>query len=178
MRPSPRSRAPRTWSEATTEPRPLARIVAWRPGGPARVVGALPSGLRYAAVAASEGRLLIAGGSRGEAASSTILRFDPAGGGVRAIGRMPVPVTHATAVALGRYVYVLGGRGAAADSQSAAIVAVDPASGRAVPVGRLPHPISDAAAVVADGRVWVFGGRTASGTVSSILELEPLARRR
>ena len=125
----------------------LDTIVAWRPGGQPKLVARLPYGLRYAAVAATDGRLLIAGGSHDEAATTTILSFDPATGDLRHIGDLPEPITHAAAVALGSYVYILGGRGSAAGTQSAAIVAVDAATGRSVRDGRLPQPLSDAAAI-------------------------------
>jgi N-acetylneuraminic acid mutarotase len=154
--------------------RALDTIVAWRPGGRAQVVGRLPYGLRYAAVAATgAGRLVIAGGSRGEAATTAILSFDPATGSVRALGGLPQPTTHAAAVALGSYVYVFGGRGAAAQSQSAEIVAIDATNGRAVRDGELPQPLSDAAAIAFGERLWLAGGAGASGTVASVLELTP-----
>ncbi len=151
----------------------LNTIVAWRPGTPSRVVARLPHGLRYAAVAASDGRLVIAGGSQGEAASGAILSFDPATGQLRHIGELPAAITHATAVALGSYVYVLGGRGAAAQSQTAAIVAIDAGSGRCVRVGSLPQPLSDAAAITLGQRIWLAGGLSMSGPVASVLELTP-----
>ncbi len=152
----------------------LDTIVAWRPGGPARIVAHLPYGLRYPAVASSGGRLMIAGGSREETATTAILSFDPASGRVRGLGELPDPVTHAVAVALGAYVYVLGGRGAAPGSQTAAIVAVDPDTGRAVRVGLLPAPLSDAAAISLGGTAWLAGGLSASGEpVATVLELTP-----
>ena len=46
---------------------PLDTILAWHPGAAPRVVGHLPEGLRYAAVATVDGRLIIAGGSRARA---------------------------------------------------------------------------------------------------------------
>jgi hypothetical protein len=151
----------------------LNTVVAWRPGAPARVVGRLPHGLRYAAVAASGGRLVIAGGSQGEAASSAVLSFDPTTGRLRQIGELPAAITHASAVALDSYVYVLGGRGAAAESQTAAIVAIDAASGRCVRVGHLPQPLSDTAAIALGQRIWLAGGLSMSGPVASVLELTP-----
>jgi len=136
-------------------------------------VARLPYGLRYAAVAASGGRLVIVGGSRGETATRAILSFDPTTGVVRRIGDMPAPITHAATVALGAYVYVLGGRGSLSGSQSAAIVAIDPATGRALRVGALPIPLSDASALPVDERIWLVGGLSAGHTVASVFELSP-----
>ena len=85
----------------------------------------------------------------------------------------PSPITHAAAVALGSYVYILGGRGSTPGTQSAAILAIDPATGHSVQVGRLPQPLSDAAAIPFGDRVWLAGGLSASGPVNSVLELTP-----
>jgi hypothetical protein len=153
----------------------LDTIVAWRPGGSAEVLAHLPSGLRYAAAAAASGGIVIAGGTPGEGANSAILRFDPATRALQTIGQMPAPVEHASAFALGRYVYVVGGRGAAQGSQTADLIAIDSTSGHAVRVGQLPQPLSDAALTASGGHVWVAGGSSTSGVVGSILELEPLA---
>jgi N-acetylneuraminic acid mutarotase len=152
----------------------LDSIVAWRPGATAEVVAHLPSGLRYAAAAAAGGHIVIAGGTPGEGASASILRFDPATRQVQPIGQLPAAITHASAFALGRWVYVVGGRGAAAGTQTASIVAIDSTSGRTVSVAQLPQALSDAAVAVTTGRVWVLGGSSASGVLDSILELEPL----
>lgn len=154
--------------------RALDTVLAWRPGQPARTVARLPLSLRYAAVAASGGALIIAGGSHGEAAEDEILRFEPASGRLQAIGRLPRPVTHASAVALGSFVYLLGGRGAAGQSQSADILAIDPRDGTVTSAGRLPLALSDAAAAVVGGRIMVAGGQSAAGQAqSAILLLEP-----
>ena len=121
----------------------LDTILAWRPGGAPRLVGRLPVGLRYAAVAATGSRVIIAGGST-EAVGSTeahasraILSFDPSTGRVTRIGSLPAPLTHSSAASLGGMVYVIGGRGSAPDSQTAAILAIDPANGRVRHAGAL-----------------------------------------
>jgi hypothetical protein len=80
----------------------LDTIVAWRPGSPAHVVAHLPHTLRYAAVAASVNRLVIAGGSlENGTASSAVLAFTPASGRIVQLGRLPAPTTHAAAAAVG-----------------------------------------------------------------------------
>jgi len=155
--------------------RALDTIVAWRPGAQPRVVGRLPYGLRYAAVSASAGRLVIAGGSREEAAISAILSFDPTTGAVRQIGELPAPLTHAAAVALGSYVYVLGGRGSGLDSQRGEIVAIDPATGRALRDGALPLRLSDTSALLAGESIWLIGGLGTTGTTAAVFELTPAA---
>jgi N-acetylneuraminic acid mutarotase len=153
----------------------LDTILAWRPGGRPQVVARLPYGLRYAVAGASGGRLVIAGGSHDEAATATILSYDPATRKLRYIGDLPEPITHAAAVALGPYVYVLGGRGSAPDTQSAAIIAIDAETGSTTRDGRLPQPLSDAGAILIGERVWLAGGQTPQGTVDAVFDLTPTA---
>jgi N-acetylneuraminic acid mutarotase len=133
----------------------------------------LPYGLRYAALAATGRRLLIVGGSREETATSAILSFDPASGVVRQIGELPYPVTHTVAVRLGRYVYVLGGRGSEPSSQRATIVAIDTATGRALRDGVLPLRLSDTCAVTLGGQIWLVGGLSSTSALASVFELTP-----
>jgi N-acetylneuraminic acid mutarotase len=142
---------------------PLRSIVALGPAGGARVVAELPRPLRYAAVAAVGGQVLIAGGTSGTAARREVYRFDPRTRTVRRIGRLPQVVTHAAGAALGGRFYVLGGRGDDLTSQRATILAVDPASGRVTRAGRLPEALSDLSAGSFEDHVTVVGGRDAAG---------------
>jgi YVTN family beta-propeller protein len=152
----------------------LNTIVAWRPGAPARVVARLPFSLRYAAVAASGSRLVIAGGSLVDgSASAAILEYTPGRAGVRAIGHLPSPTTHAAAAALGGLVYVIGGRSAVIGTPTRRIVAIDPATGRTHAGGTLSAASSDLAAVSDGTRILLVGGRGHAGTQDSIDELVP-----
>jgi hypothetical protein len=156
---------------------PLDTIVAWRPGGVARVVARLPFGLRYAAVAEVAGRLLIAGGTTSSGVSDAILSYDPADRTVLQVGVLPGPLTHASAVALGGRVYVVGGRHALSGAQTAQIVEIDPASAVATVVGELPRALSDAAVALSHGRIVVAGGEDAASTTqSAVLTLTPHVR--
>ncbi len=144
---------------------PLRTILAWRPGQAARVVATLPKPLRYAAVANVDGKLLIAGGTSGEAASADIYSFDPAGDTLSQVGRLPVAVTHAAAAAIDGRMLLFGGRGASKDSQTSRILAISPA-GHAEVVGALPRALSDLAAVTLGEKVALAGGRDSSGRLS------------
>lgn len=150
----------------------LDTIVAWRPGTAPRVVARLPAPLRYAAVTAADGRLVIAGGSlESGAASASVLEFAPGESRVVRVGRLPAPTTHAAAAAIGGVAYVLGGRGAALSSQTARIVAVDAQTRRIRAAGSLSEPRSDLAAVSAGSRILLAGGRGAAGAEAGIGEL-------
>ena len=150
----------------------LDTIVAWRPGTRAHVVAHLPHTVRYAAVAAAGGKLVIAGGSlESGAASDAVYAYTPGSKRVLRIGRLPAPTTHAAAAALGDLVYVVGGRGSSLNTPTGRIVAVDPARGRVRPAGTLSTPLSDLAAVAAGAGLLLAGGHSTSGTVSALTEL-------
>jgi hypothetical protein len=153
--------------------RALDTILAWRVGQAARLVARLPSGLRYAAVAAIGSKLIIIGGSTEAGASRAILSFDASSGQVTQIGSLPGPLTHASAVSVGPTIFVIGGRGPALGSQTDAILAIDPADGAVRRAGALTQPLSDAALVTVDGQIVLAGGQGAAGTQSAIFELTP-----
>ncbi len=79
----------------------LNTIAAFAPGGVATVVGHLPIGVRYAAVAVADGELLVLGGSTPTGASDAVYRFDLSTHQVRRLATLPHPITHGEAAALG-----------------------------------------------------------------------------
>jgi hypothetical protein len=151
----------------------LDTILAWRPRTRARTVAHLPVGLRYAAVSAVEDSIVIVGGTTPTGTSDAIYRFDPASGRVQRIGRLPQPITHAGAAALGSSVFVVGGRGESAEARSDRVWSVDPASGVVHRAGTLPAPLSDAGVLSVGAGIVVAGGRSASGTRAAVGELVP-----
>ena len=157
----------------------LDTIVAWRPGATPHVVARLPFTLRYAAVTAVAGRLLIAGGSREDgAASSAVLEYTPGHGRVRSIGQLPEPTTHAAAAALGAVVYVIGGRGATVGTATGRIVSIDVTTHQVRVAGSLLTPRSDLAAVSLGSSILLAGGRSANGTQSTLSTLTATSTRR
>jgi len=155
----------------------LDTIVRWEPGHVAQVVGRLPTPLRYAAVAAVGGKVVIAGGSKPDGtASAAVLVFDPATRRVTRIASLAAPTTHAAAAALGRYVYVIGGRGAVLGTLTAAVEAIDPVRRKVIRAGTLQAARSDLAAVGLPGKILLVGGREASGTVATVSQLAPSRR--
>ncbi len=157
----------------------LNTILAWRPGTVPRVVARLPVALRYAAVTAAGGKLLIAGGSTPNGtASRVVLTFDPARQRLRAIADLPAPLTHAAAATLHGIAYVIGGRGPSPGTAVGRVSAIDPDSGRLWPAGSLAVPRSDLAAVTVPGGILLAGGRGPAGTTSTVGELVPAPRGR
>jgi DNA-binding beta-propeller fold protein YncE len=152
----------------------LDTIVAWSPHRSAHVVAHLPHPLRYAAVAAADGRVVIAGGSlENGTASNAVYVFRPSSGRLARLGTLPQATTHAAGATLGSTAVVVGGRGASATTPTDRLVLVDPASRTVRVVGRLREPLSDAAAVGVHGRVLVVGGHGTHGTVATLTELVP-----
>ena len=161
----------------------LNTIVGWRPGQSARVVARLPTPLRYAAVTAAEGKIIVAGGSLPNGtASRAVYLFDPGTRALRRLGNLQAPTTHAGAAELGNSALVIGGRSADPNTPTGRIVAVDPGTGRTRVVGRLPHPLSDAAVTTLGRAIVVVGGRdrtTVAGLTSlaAVTSAAPRARR-
>jgi N-acetylneuraminic acid mutarotase len=151
----------------------LDTIVAWRPGSQPHVVAHLPVGLRYAAVAVAGSKIIIAGGYEPSTVSDQILSFDPATGAVSQLGRLPFPLTHASAVFVDGRVVVVGGRRNENGGQTTAVLSINPATGAVRTVGQLPQPLSDAAVALSGGRIIVAGGDNGNGPQSAILALTP-----
>ncbi len=162
---------------------PLSSILAWSPaaggtsgsGSTAHTVAHLPQPLRYAAVAPVGGKVVIAGGITPHGATAEVLVFDPATHTVTHLGTLPAPVSHATAVTLGRFIYVLGGR-ATNGAPTKEVFAIDSRTGSVSLAGHLPEPLSDSVAVPYAGGILTAGGRNGSGTVADVLQLRPAPR--
>ena len=150
----------------------LNTILSWRPGEQPHVAARLPIALRYAAVTASDGKLVIAGGSiPSGTATKAVLTFDPASRRVRQIAQLPARTTHAAAAAIGGTVYVIGGRGPTVGTPTRRIVAVDPLTGKIRYGGALATPLSDLAAITVGRSILLAGGRSRVGATSTIAEL-------
>jgi N-acetylneuraminic acid mutarotase len=152
----------------------LDTIVAYTPGSTAKVVGHLPIPVRYAAVAAFGGKVIVAGGTSGTASTAAIFSFDPASGHTTPLGTLPHVLTHSAAVTVGRHVDLIGGRAYGPGAASRSILSVNPLTGKVTTGGRLPRALSDVAALTAGGTVLVAGGRDKLGRASDrIYEMRP-----
>jgi hypothetical protein len=148
-----------------------AEIYATTDGLHFRLVGRLPQGLRYPAVAATTGQLVIAGGILSSGApSSAVYLFDPRSGRVRVAGRLATALGHASAAALGGAVYITGGLDAAGGSAIAG-TRVDPVTAT-VSSTPLSAPVADAAVAEANGEAFLIGGRRAGRAVAEVRVLE------
>ncbi len=120
-------------------------------------VATLPVGLRYPAVTAADGRLIVAGGQAAHGPTRSVYAVDPASGAVRRLGTLPAAVAHAAAFTLGSSVYVAGGRDAT-DAAVARVSAVDPRSGAVRAARALPRATADAAITTSPSGVLLVGG--------------------
>jgi len=131
-------------------------VLATPDGHHFRALGALPSGVRYPAVAVVAGSIVVVGGTDGVHDRSEIETIDPATGAVREIGKMPMGLSHATAFVLDGHLLVAGGRAAGAAQDK--VWDIDPTSGTVHIAAQLPHGVSDAAGVVVGDRAYLIGG--------------------
>jgi hypothetical protein len=138
----------------TSHPDPL--VLATTDGATFSTVARLPVPVRYAAVAAVGGSIIVVGGSDGTKDRTEIQAIDPASGSAAIIGHLPRALSHAAALVLGGRLLVAGGRIGKAATDS--IWLIDPSAGVATVIGRLPRAVSDAAAVVIDGVGYLVGG--------------------
>jgi YVTN family beta-propeller protein len=136
---------------------PQRTIYATSNGTSFSAVGELPLGLRYAAVTSVGGAVVVAGGTSSSGAVSSVYRFDPTTRKVGLIGRLPAPISHAAAFALGRDAVVAGGRNASGAAVGAAF-AIDLQTGRVRALAALPAPVADAAVATVGGSTWLMGG--------------------
>jgi YVTN family beta-propeller protein len=149
----------------------LDTIVAFSPTAGSRIVAHLPVGLRYPAVGAAHGRLIIAGGTTATThATRTIYSFDPVTATVTKIGDLAQPITHASAAGIGDEVVVAGGQNGAHQPQ-AEIVAIDAVTHQIRNAGALTTARSDAALVDANGRLILIAGKAAGSTLNTVSEL-------
>jgi Kelch motif len=120
-------------------------------------VARLPVPVRYPAVAAEGHTIFALGGETTTGApTDAIQAIDSTTGRATIVGHLPKPLAHASAIALGGRIYVLGG--AIASGPTALILGFDPSSGRASVAGRLPAPITNAAAATLGDTGYLVGG--------------------
>ena len=137
-------------------------------GASFQTVAALLDGVRYPAVAAIGGSILVVGGTDGVHDLAEMQAVDLTTGAVRIIGHLPHGLSHAAALLIAGRLLIAGGRdgGVAQDT----IWEVDPASGTVRAVGHLPRAVSDMAVVVVGDVGYLIGGER-SAIVTSIFTI-------
>lgn len=156
------------WNGSATNP----DIYAVTPSGAASRVGRLALGVRYPAVAALRGRLVIAGGETSAGTPTTAASwFDPRTGRITPLPNLPVATDHAAGAVLNGRFYMLGGLrdGVFTD----AILAWQPGQARWRAAGHLPAALADLAAAPFRGGIAVLGGRGNAGPVATGSLLKP-----
>lgn len=151
---------------------PLDTVLRTADGSSFTTLAPLPVAVRYPSVATDGSMVYVLGGELASGLdSSQIQAVDLVKGTASVVGRLPGPLSHASAVVLRGRTYILGGRLAGHTTDQ--ILRFDPASARAKLVGHLPAPIQNAAAATEEGIGYLFGGLDPQGsTLSSIVTVK------
>jgi hypothetical protein len=156
---------------------PIASVLATTDGSRFTEVTKLPAPVRYLAVATLGGRIYAFGGETASgSASDAIQEVDPKARTAQIVGHLPAGIYHASAVVLGKAIYVLGGEadGRATDQ----VWRFEPGPGHVVAAGHLPQPIAAAAATTIGSTAYLVGGTGVAGTVlPSVVRLEVQRRK-
>jgi hypothetical protein len=147
-------------------------IYAVSPAGIVSPRASIPVGVRYPAVGALGGRLIIAGGETASGSpTADAWSFDPVSDRITRLPSLPVPTDHTSGIALRGTFYVLGGlrNGAFTDS----IISWRPGQTRWHAAGRLPSAVADGAAVTFAGGIALVGGRDSAGRQTTVIMLKP-----
>ena len=136
-------------------------ILSSRDGVHWSTIGALPVPVRYAASVVSDRAVWVFGGERAGLEQRVVQRIDAATGHASVVAHLPHPLGHASAIALGRRILLVGGR-VGANTVTDLMWWFDPTTHRFAPAGRLPVPLADSAVAVDGGGVYLVGGESPS----------------
>jgi len=130
-----------------------------------KVLATLPTGLRYAAVAATGSKLIVAGGQTQSApASRSIYLVDTTSGSVSRLATLPISVAHAVLVVRGDSAFLIGGRDSAG-RPSARVWRISISTGTVAVSTPLAIPLADST-LLSDGTTTILAGG-ATGDASS-----------
>ena len=149
-------------------------VLATSDGRTFTTVATLPVPVRYAAVAGAGKRIWVFGGLTPAGNTRVIQRVNLATGKAAVVGRMPAPVSAATAVTLGGRIFIAGGqvtKAGGAVVASRAVLAYDPVHHRVTRAGRLPVAVTNAAAAVIGGTAFLVGGNNGNRQVTTVARL-------
>ena len=146
-----------TSSAATPAPRTRPPVLRYDGGGRTTTIARLPTGLRYAGVAALDGRIYVAGGLAAGRETRDLFVVRPRAGTVRRIGALPAPAAYGALVAFRHALYLIGGK-TSGGKPLATVLRIDPRTGTSAVAARLPHGLVDPSAVALDNAIVVLGG--------------------
>jgi hypothetical protein len=109
----------------------------------------------------------VLGGATRSGSTTAIQRIDPASGAIRIVGRLPRPLSEASAFVLGGHVLVAGGMLGRAPSR--AVLEFSPGSGRVTTAGQLPVAVADAGVATIGDTVYLVGGETGSRYLDTVI---------
>ncbi|HSO94824.1 MAG TPA: hypothetical protein VLV81_02155 [Acidimicrobiia bacterium] len=133
-------------------------VLASTDGATWRTAGSITQPVRYPAVTTSNGAVYIIGGVTSSGAdTAAVQRYDPKTGTTTVIAQLPAPTSHASAVALGTSIYVLGGF--VNNAVSNQVLRVDLGTGAVSQAGSLPTGLSDAAVATVGPFAYLAGGQ-------------------
>lgn len=146
-------------------------VLASTDGATWRAAGNITTPVRYPAIAAANGAVYLFGGVTSNGTdTAAVQRYDPKTGATTVIAQLPAPTSHASAVALGNSIYVLGG--IIGNTVSSQVLRVDIGTGAVTPAGSLPAPLSDAAVATIGPIAYLAGGQgPSSAPVSTVYAL-------
>jgi len=130
----------------------------------------LPVGLRYPAVAVSDGTLVIAGGRTPTGALSSDVYAWSQSNGVRRIARLPYGIEKAGLFGVGANVVLVGGLRASGQAISD-IRAIHLTDGTSQSVAKLPKPLYDMGYVQYGTTGFIAGGVSQAGVSADVYEL-------
>jgi kelch-like protein 17 (actinfilin) len=128
-------------------------------------VARLPTGLRYAGVAALHGTIYVAGGLSTTGETAAVRAVDPVSGSVQRVATLPARNAYGALVAFHGALFLIGGK-TAAGTAVATVLRIDPAAHRVTVAGRLPHGLAEPAAVSRADDVLVVGGEGSRAVLS------------
>jgi N-acetylneuraminic acid mutarotase len=133
--------------------------------------GTLSQPVRYPAIAAVNDIAYLFGGVTTANGTDTtaIQRYDPHTRTTTDVAQLPAPLSHASAIAFGANVFVVGGY--VNNIPSNQILRYDTTTNTITTAGTLPGPLTDAAAIVIDHTGYLLGGEGPGRTTTANVEL-------
>lgn len=149
---------------------PTNEVLATTDGATFTPVAVLSEPVRYPAIAAVGTTVWVFGGIWNNQSSASIQQVDLATGQATVVGKLPAPLSRASAFVLDGSIFIAGGRNA--NGRTADILRFDPATLVSTPVAKLPQPLTDIPTAVVGSTAYLLGGATPAAS-ASVLAVTP-----